>query len=187
MIGQIIMFGGNFAPRGWAFCDGRILSISENDALYSLLGTTYYSNDPGDGITSFALPDLRGRVPIQAGHGDRLSNYGLGQSGGVEGVTLDATTLPSHTHTALAKMPYTEDTGDESMPTDTNIFANGSVKEDRASYGYANIYKDTTATSRKNLNVEVTPIGGGLSHENRQPFLAVNYIIALKGTFPSRN
>lgn len=186
-IGQIIMFGGNFAPRGWAFCDGQILPISQNTALFSILGTTYYSNDPGDGRTTFALPDLRGRVPIHAGQGPGLSNYGLGQSGGVEGVTLDATTLPSHSHAAAAKMPYTEAPGDESMPTDTNIFANGSVVSGRTTLGETRIYKNMTSEEYKNLHVEVTPIGGDQSHENRQPFLAVNYIIALEGTFPSRN
>jgi len=183
IIGQIIMFGGNFAPRGWALCNGQLLPISQNTALFSILGTTY----GGDGITTFGLPNLSGRVPIQAGQGEGLSNYGLGQSGGVEGVTLDATTIPSHTHTASAKMPYTEAPGDESMPTDTNIFAEAIVRKSRTVLGKANIYKNMTSEEYKNLHVEVTPIGGGHSHENRQPYLAVNYIIALQGTFPSRN
>ena len=187
MIGQIIIFAGkledNHPPRGWAFCEGQLLPISQNAALFSLLGTTY----GGDGRSTFGLPDLRGRVPIHAGKGEGLSSYKLGDKDGVERVTLEAATIPSHTHDAVAQIPYTEDTGDESMPTSTNIFANGPVRKDRDNYGYANIYKDTTATSHKNLNVEVTPIGGGQSHENRQPYLAVNYIIALQGTFPSRN
>lgn len=183
MIGQIIMFGGNFAPKGWAFCDGRILSISENDALYSLLGTTYYSNDPGDGITSFALPDLRGRVPIQAGHGDRLSNYGLGQSGGVEGVTLDATTLPSHSH--AGSLAVSSAGGTMFTPSTTTFLAKGIVKDGRSKLGEANIYSETSNETMNGVNIANT--GGEQSHENRQPFLAINYIIALKGTFPSRN
>jgi len=183
IIGQIIMFGGNFAPRDWALCNGQLLPISQNTALFSILGTTY----GGDGRTTFGLPNLSGRVPIHAGQGEGLSNYGLGQSGGVEGVTLDATTIPSHTHTASAKMPYTEAPGDESMPTDTNIFADSFVTKGRDTIGKANIYKNMTSEEYKNLHVEVTPIGGGHSHENRQPFLALNYIIALQGTFPSRN
>ena len=97
-IGQITLFAGNFAPRGWAFCNGQLLSIAQNTALFSILGTTY----GGNGQTTFALPDLRGRVPVHAGQGPGLSNYDLGQQGGAESVTLTTAQMPAHTHPANA-------------------------------------------------------------------------------------
>ncbi len=167
-IAQITMFGGNFAPRGWAFCDGQILSISQNTALFSLLGTTY----GGNGQTTFALPDLRGRTPIGPRQGAGLSNYNLGQKGGTETVTLNQTELPAHTHQVTARASTNEATDTE--PTN-NFLATG------------NQYTSSSNTDLNANAVQAANTGGNQPHENRQPFLAINYIIALQGIFPSRN
>jgi microcystin-dependent protein len=161
-LGSIIIFGGNFAPRGWAFCAGQLLPINQNTALFSLLGTTY----GGNGQTTFALPDLRGRAPIGFGQGPGLSNYDLGQQGGVENVTLTIPELAAHTHTQPAS------TAEETTNRPSNAFpAKGGV--------YAGT-SDTTMGAGG-------ATGGGQPHENRQPYTAMNYIIALQGIFPSRN
>lgn len=163
-IGQIIMFGGNFAPRGWALCDGQILPISQNTALFSILGTTY----GGDGRTTFALPDLRGRVPIHAGSGPGLSSYQLGEKGGVERVTLTVQELPSHSHQPRANA---QDANSDDPDGAFSAVAN------------ENIYSNTSNVSMS----ATTNTGGSQPHENRPPYLAINYIIALVGIFPSRN
>ena len=168
-IGEIIMFGGNFAPRGWALCDGQLLPISQNTALFSILGTTY----GGDGRTTFALPDLRGRVAIHEGNGPGLSDYRLGQKGGTEHVTLTTAQIPSHSHNLGADSAA----GTSNVPTN-NILANTG--------GFDNEY----STNNPNTNLKSSAIsntGGGQSHTNIQPYLAVNYIIALVGVFPSRS
>ena len=156
-IGQIIMFAGNFAPRGWAFCDGQLLPISQNTALFSILGTTY----GGDGRTTFALPDLRGRVPMHAGHGPGLSSRRIGEKGGQESVTLTIAEMPSHTHSALSSSTID--------PTSTGAFVKGAV--------------NATGTTP---SINVTNSGGNLPHNNVQPYGCVNFIIALYGAFPSR-
>ncbi|MEL6142650.1 MAG: tail fiber protein, partial [Bacteroidota bacterium] len=161
-------FGGNFAPRGWAFCDGSLLSISQNQALFSILGTTY----GGDGRTTFALPDLRGRVVIGPRSGPGLSTYSLGQKGGVEDVTLNQNQIPAHTH--QVSVPVSAEDADQNE-VEGNFLANGQFYHNNPDAVYGN----GPLTS--------TQVGGSQSHENRQPFLAVNYIIALTGTFPSRN
>ena len=166
-IGEISMFAGNFAPRGWAFCDGQLLSISENTALFSLLGTTY----GGDGRTTFALPDLRGRVSVHPGSGAGLSTYRLGQKGGVESATMTAENMPSHNHTiaAYGKNPNTND-------------PNGAVM--------ANLGPVPSIYSNKIGKVQMNPTGysgGEKPFDIRQPFLGVNYIIALQGIYPSRS
>ena len=164
-VGEIRLFGGNFAPRDWAFCDGRLLPISENDVLFQLIGTTY----GGDGQTTFALPDLRGRVPIHWGQGPTLTNRVIGETGGVESVTLTQQQIPVHTHgvpvsstvagsrSAVGGIPA-------ALPSDV-AYAPGTPDEDRA---------------------WTTPAGGSQPHENLQPYLAVNYIISLFGVFPSQ-
>ncbi len=185
-LAQIIMFGGNFAPRGWAFCDGQLLAIASNQALFSLLGTTY----GGDGRTTFALPDLRGRTPIHAGHGPGLSSYKIGQRGGVETVTLNITQMPSHTHGASV----TE--GSAALPVYSTSGAEDS--SDPAGHILTNSGSDLFTSENANgtygapapvtgTGVAVLNQGGSQPHENRQPFLTVNYIIALQGTFPSRS
>lgn len=164
-IGMITMFGGNFAPRGWAMCNGQLLPISSNSALFSILGTTY----GGDGVSTFGLPDLRGRAPVHAGQGPGLSNYALGEKTGTEAVTLTTAQIPSHTHAVQGN--------DE--PPNAQSPRNGLL-------GGADIYNNRPAESAMDASA-VTSTGGGQAHSNIQPVLAVNYIIALEGLYPSRN
>ena len=175
-IAEIIMFGGNFAPRGWALCDGQILPISSNTALFSLLGTTY----GGDGRTTFQLPDLRGRVAIHPGSGPGLSTYRLGQRGGSETVVLNANQLPSHTHTATATLKGINRAGNTTLPGGNTL----------ASKSRTNIYQTAAPDvdmQAGSVTVTVAAAGGNQGHPNIMPYLAVNHIIALQGTFPSRN
>ncbi len=171
-IGEIRMFAGNFAPRGWALCDGQLLAISSNAALFSILGTTY----GGDGRTTFGLPDLRGRVSMHPGNGPGLSSVRLGQRGGVETVTLTNNQMPSHTHSVRVNADSTVATTD--MPE------NGLLARNAAS---TPIYGDTVNTVLHNNFVTIGSTGGSQAHTNIQPFTAVNYIICLQGVFPSRN
>ena len=178
-IGMIVMFGGNFAPRSWAFCNGQLLPISQNTALFSILGTIY----GGDGRTTFQLPDLRGRVPIHPGNGPGLSNYVLGERGGTETVTLNTQQIPSHTHVLTggsASVNVNTGLGSESTPTGIIASNAGAFTEDPGSAQLGGVnYTQPVAQN--------TGLGGNLSHTNIQPFLCVHYIIALQGTFPSRN
>jgi microcystin-dependent protein len=174
-IGLICMFGGNFAPRGWAFCDGQLLSIAQNTALFSILGTTY----GGDGRTTFALPDLRGRVAIHPGNGPGLTPRNLGQRGGTETNTLNQLQLPSHTHTA---------SGTVNLGTASNA-ASGSGAFLPISTG-ANFYSTAAGAAQMNagaVSVTVGNTGNNQPVNNIQPFQCVSFIIALQGTFPSRN
>jgi len=160
-VGEIRMFGGNFAPSGWAICDGSILAIAENDVLFELIGTTY----GGDGQTTFALPDLRGRVPVHQGSG-----FVIGQSGGAETVTLTLSQIPSHTHAALAS----SGAGSSHSPA-SNIWANWTGAQ----------YSDQgTNTSLDPLSLSAA--GGSQPHDNMAPFVGVNFIISLFGIFPSQ-
>lgn len=167
-VGEIRMFAGNFAPRGWAFCDGQLLAVSQNDALFSLLGTIY----GGDGRTTFGLPDMRGRIPIHAGTGPGLSPRRLGARGGEESVTLTVNQLPSHTHGPLQA----------SSQTATNALPQGQVtaQSDTA------LYVDDTPPAAFNT-AAVSNVGGSRSHTNLMPYLCINYIIALVGIYPSRH
>jgi microcystin-dependent protein len=187
MIGEIRMFGGNFAPRSWAFCEGQLLAISQNQALFSILGTTY----GGDGRTTFALPDLRGRTAISPGTGPGLSTYRLGQRGGVETVTLNTTQIPAHNHIAQATIA-----GNVNVASNTETANSGEAAGNVLGEAGANIYNNSPAEPSEVLggvshnlsaSVQVGMNGGGQSHENRSPYLAVYYIIALQGIFPSRN
>lgn len=174
-IGQIIMFGGNFAPRGWAFCDGQLLAIAQNTALFSILGTTY----GGDGRTTFGLPDLRGRVAMHEGTGPGLTPRSLGAKGGSETNTLNTTQMPSHNHTA---------TGTVNLGTAANA-ASGSGAFLPISTG-ANFYSDTAGTADLNAGAVSVTVGNNGSNSpvnNMQPFQVVNFIIAMVGTYPSRN
>lgn len=176
-LGQIQLFGFNFAPRGWAFCHGQILSIAQNTALFSLLGTTY----GGNGQTTFALPDLRGRVAIGQGHGPGLSPYDIGQMAGAENVTLITTQMPAHTHTL--KVSNTTGTTDVASG---NYLANAAVTIARGNTVPTNLNYSTDGNASLN-QAAVSPQGGSQPHENIQPYLAMNYCIALQGIFPSRN
>jgi microcystin-dependent protein len=163
-VGEIRMFGGNFAPLGWMFCEGQVLPISENETLFNLIGTTY----GGDGQTTFALPDLRGRLPIHQG-GNRV----FAERDGAESVTLAGNQMPQHTHSFIATKGLSSNTG----PT-------GHVVADSTLAG-AKIYAVTTGTSAL-AAAAVTTSGGSQPHENRMPFLAVSFIISLFGVFPSQ-
>ena len=175
-LAEIKLFGGNFAPRGWAYCDGQLLPISQYSALFSILGTTY----GGDGRTTFALPDLRGRAAIHPGNGPGLSDYKLGEKGGRESITLNITNLPSHNHVATSTTTvHVGDTGGEDDP-DGNFLGEGSAYTANAAGNKLNDAAVTTATT-------VGMQGGNQSFNNLQPFLGVHYIIALQGVFPSRN
>lgn len=175
-IGMIVMFGGNFAPRGWALCNGQLLAISQNSALFSILGTTY----GGDGRTTFGLPDLRSRVPMHAGQGPGLSNRRLGERGGVQDVTLTANQLPSHTHVASGTQQVQNAPGDSSNPT--GRIPAELVREN--AYGAGPTNADLAAGS---VDVTVQNTGGNQPHTNLQPYQVVNFIIALQGIFPSRS
>ena len=166
-VGEVRMFAGNFAPRGWAFCDGQLLAVSQNDALFSLLGTVY----GGDGRTTFGLPDMRGRVPIHAGHGPGLSERRLGAKSGEEKVTLTVNQLPSHGHT----MQATNDIPSLSNPQN-NVTGQAAAKFYRA--GTPSVFLNTGSVSNT---------GGSRSHTNLQPFLCIHYIIALVGIYPSQH
>ena len=176
-IAEITMFGGNFAPRGWALCHGQTLAIASNQALFSLLGTTY----GGDGRTTFMLPDLRGRSPIGAGSGPGLSSYDLGQMGGAETVTLTVLAMPTHTHMATAVTRASDQAGDVSDAADA-VPAKGAEGTSPYTKTAPNVSMHAGM-----VTVENGHTGGGQAHENRPPYLAINFIIALQGTFPSRN
>lgn len=175
-LGQIQLFGFNYAPRGWAFCHGQILSIAQNSALFALLGTMY----GGNGQTTFALPDLRGRVAIGHGKGEGLSIYDLGQQGGSEFVTLIQSQIPAHNHPI-----YVFNGVGTTDVANGNYLANGAVTIARGNTVPANVY-GTTPGGQLNQGA-VGSQGAGLPHENRQPYLVMNYCIAVQGAFPSRN
>lgn len=172
-IGEIQMFAGNFQVLGWAYCNGQLLPISQYDALFALIGTTY----GGDGVNTFAVPNLQSRVPVHAGTGPGLSTYVLGQAAGTESVTLTTNTMPAHTHPVMASGV----TGTAATPANA-VLANGSATN-------TNVYKASNDfTNAVDLNVStVTAAGGNLPHSNVQPYLALNFLIALEGIFPQRN
>jgi microcystin-dependent protein len=174
-IGQIIMFGGNFQIRGYAFCNGQILSIAQNTALFSILGTTY----GGNGQTTFALPDLRGRVPIQWGQGPGLSPYSLGQVSGSETTTLTQNNLPPHSHNLNASAGGK---GNAATPTN-NFLGIGNVP---SSTETTNNYNNAAATGTLNPG-SITGGGSSVPFNNIQPYLCITFLIALEGIFPSRN
>ena len=168
-LGMISMFGFSFAPRGWAFCNGQLLSISQNSALFALLGTTY----GGDGITTFGLPNLQSRVPLHFGTGSGLSSYDIGEQTGVESVTITQNQMPSHNH--LSTTPATSADGNSIDPAAGAVLGAGQ-----------NIYRVATA----GVQMSPTPTsltGGSQPVSIIQPLLAVNFCIALQGIFPSRN
>ncbi len=164
-IAEIKIVGFNFAPKGWAFCDGQLLPINQNQSLYSLLGTTY----GGDGRTSFALPDLRGRTPIHVGSSNGTSHT-LGQKSGEETHTLAANEMPQHTHTAQA----------------SNSDANTPVPAGNVLARALNLYVPPASTTQLRSGT-LANTGGGQGHDNMQPYLAIRFGIALQGLFPSRN
>ncbi|GAB4186737.1 MAG: tail fiber protein [Wenzhouxiangellaceae bacterium] len=169
-LAEIRMVGFNFAPRGWAFCDGQILPINQNQSLYSLLGTTY----GGDGRTSFALPDLRGRTPIHVGRSDGGQEHREGQKSGEETHTLAVNEMPQHNHLAHAS----SSPGDSPVPT-SNLLGSTLNEAFRAFTSAGDLVNMRAGT--------ITNVGGSQAHNNMQPYLALNFCIALQGLFPSRN
>ncbi len=167
-LGEIRMFAGNFAPQGWALCDGQLLAISQNDALFSLLGTFY----GGDGRTTFGLPDLRGRVPIHTGSGPGLSARSLGAKGGEETMTVTQAQLPTHSHA----MQGSSDLADSPNPEGRVVATSTTVDL------YINEAPANTLASDS-----ISTIGGSQAHTNLMPFLCIHFIIALFGTFPPRS
>lgn len=170
-IAEIRIFAGNFAPRGWAFCDGQLLPISQNTALFSLIGTTY----GGDGRTTTALPNLEGRAPMHPGRGPGLTARRLGERGGVETVTLSEAQMPSHTHQAMAQGIPGNRPGPDGTTFTTTIgatpYLGGSPPPSLVSFA-PQMLQNT---------------GGSQEHNNMQPYLAINFIIALIGLYPSRS
>ncbi len=176
-LGEIKLFAGNFAPRAWAYCDGQLLAISQNSALFSILGTTY----GGDGRTTFALPDLRGRAAIHPGTGPGLRTYQLGQRGGSERIQLSIANLPSHTHNATSTTTiHVGDNNSQDEPED-NFLGTGQFYSSAPAAGTT--LNSAAATTTTTIGMQ----GGQQSYSNLQPFLGVHYIIALQGVFPSRN
>ena len=160
-VGELRIFAGNFAPSGWMFCEGQLLPISENETLFQLIGTTY----GGDGQSTFALPDLRGRLPLHQGN-----NYILAETGGAEEVTLTVNQIPSHTH------PLTGSSGNGSQANpNNNVLASSTLVK-----LYSGEAADTAMAA-----TAITPVGGSQPHTNFQPYLCLNYIISLFGIFPS--
>ncbi len=174
-LGDIRMFAGNFAPRTWAFCQGQLMSIAQNSALYSLLGTIY----GGDGRATFALPDLRGRVPIGQGQGPGLTNRPIGQMSGSENVTVLSTELPAHNHGFFATQQ------DANTSTIGSSVLLGTAK---ASQGTPHLYLAQSGNIPAPLaSAAVGQTGGTLPHNNMMPTLTLNFVIALQGAYPSRN
>lgn len=171
-LGEIRMFGGNFAPRGWALCNGQLLSIAQNSALFSLLGTTY----GGDGVTTFALPNLQGRFPMHWGTGPGLTPRTIGEQAGTENVTLISTQMPTHTHLASANSGDGNSTSPQGNVWATAVDANS---QQVSAFG-------TTANTVMNPQAIGTS-GGNQPHNNMQPYLCVTFLIALQGIYPSRS
>jgi microcystin-dependent protein len=164
-VGELRMFGGNFAPAGWAFCNGQLLPISQYETLYNLIGTTY----GGDGVSTFGLPNLQGRVPIHMGTDRQGTAWVEGQISGTENVTLTVQQMPQHNHTVTANA-----SGGSNVPT-------GNV------YGGGDAMFSTNAPSVQMSNTVISNNAGSVPHSNLMPFLAVSFIISLFGIFPSRN
>ena len=168
-IGTIVLFAGDYAPLNWAVCDGSELSVTEYSSLYSVLGTTY----GGDGVKTFTLPDLRGRAPVQPGHGPGLSEIRLGEHGGHDKITLQPSHLPAHSH----QVACTTALGSQDSPVGA-IPAAEDVQAD-------SLWSDQAANEFMREDM-VTEVGDGLPFHSRSPYLAINYIIAVRGTFPVR-
>ncbi len=184
MLGEIRIFAGNFAPRGWAFCDGQLLDISQNTALYSLLGTTY----GGDGRSTFGVPDLRGRAPIHEGRGPGLSYYPLGSHGGTETNVLNSQQMPSHSHQATGTITASNTNGTTNNPKD-NVLAVAKTNVTRTSIVDSNVYSTIANTTMASggVNVAIGNTGNNQPVNNLSPFLTLNFIIATDGYYPSRN
>jgi microcystin-dependent protein len=168
-VAEIRIFPFNFAPKGWAFCNGQLLPISQNTALFSLLGTTY----GGDGKSNFALPDLQGNAPMHPGQGPGLSLHDLGETGGSDSVTLLQSEMPAHSHGVLA----------QDVPLGTVSTPAGNTLSRPAS---GNLYASTSTSVVAMAPQAIAPVGGNQPHNNMMPYLTLNFCIALQGVFPPR-
>jgi len=167
-VGEIRMFGGSFAPAGWAMCQGQLMAISQNDTLFNLIGTTY----GGDGQSTFGLPNLAGRAPVHQGQGPGITqNYTIGEAAGVESVTVTTQQMPTHTHALIASQD----------PANAITGANGILATPPQLSAYFTSAPDTALN-----NATVQPVGGSQPHENMQPYLVITFIISLFGIFPSQ-
>jgi microcystin-dependent protein len=179
-IGQIMMFAGNFAPNGWAFCNGQSMSIAQNAALFSLLGTTY----GGDGVTTFMLPNLQGRVPVHFGNGPGLSPVAQGQSGGTQSATLTMNNLPAHSH--LLNVNNGQAT--QSDPTGGFLAQPNNSPDSRTpaapTLGFV---PGGTGSNAQAAPTSISPVGNGQPFSTQPPYLAVNFVICLNGIYPSRS
>lgn len=177
VIGTVTMFAGNFAPKSWAFCQGQIMTIASNTALFSILGTTY----GGNGTTTFGLPDLRGRSVVSTGQGPGLSNYSLGQMTGAPSETLTLANMAVHVHpVAITATPPSATTADASNP------ATATYAPDPGGNPFYT-YDNSAHMAPYNLNVTMTPSGGGQPFSIQHPYLGMNYVICLQGIYPARN
>jgi len=167
-VAEIRIMASNFAPRGWATCDGQLMPLSQNTALFSLLGTTY----GGNGKSNFALPDLQGRAPVQPGQAPGLSLYDLGQTGGETTVTLLESEMPAHSHAPRA----VNDVGDANTPAGLSMSRSSG----------AAVYNMAASPQVRMSNLAIAPVGGSQPHNNMQPYLTLLFIIALQGVFPPR-
>lgn len=169
-VAEIRIFAGNFAPRGWAFCNGQLLPVAQNTALFSLIGTTY----GGDGRSTTALPNLEGRAPMHPGRGPGLTARRLGERGGVEMVTLTEAQMPNHNHTVIGR----EEDAQRNVPTDQFLGGTEAAQQ---------VYRSTPSNLVPMAEQALPNTGGSQPHNNMQPFLTMNYIIALVGLYPSRS
>jgi microcystin-dependent protein len=172
-LGQMLMFGGNFPPKGTAFCNGQIMQIAQNTALFSLLGTFY----GGDGTTTFALPNLQGSVPVHVGQGPGLSRYDLGQSGGTQNVTVNVSTMPAHSHV------FNASTVSATSPSPTGRVPAKPTAVNAAAYAVS----QTSPPLAPQVMNQSALAGGSQPHNNMMPTLFISFVIALQGIFPSRN
>ncbi|HCC92792.1 MAG TPA: phage tail protein [Flavobacteriaceae bacterium] len=191
-IGEIRMFAGNFAPLGWMLCQGQLLSISGNEALYAIIGTLY----GGDGISTFALPNLASRVPVGMGQGLGLSNIILGEQLGAESVTLMTTQLPAHTHVVdKNSVQVTNGIASNRLSTvheptkgkSLGVATNNGISTLGYNQEVPNMTLHETSLRNEDLTKTTLPVGGNQPHNNMQPYLGINFIIAIEGNFPSQN
>lgn len=177
VIGFVTCFAGNFAPKNWAFCQGQVINIASNTALFSILGTVY----GGNGTTTFGLPDLRGRAVVGVGQGAGLSQYSLGQVGGSTNTTINQTQMPAHVHTLSAQLtPKASDNGATAMPTNA-VFATAS----NGSPSFAT--SPSTSMAGFTAALTTSPTGGNQPFSIQHPVMALNYIVCLYGVYPARN